>query len=201
MIVPNNYITFNPGLPVPLCNAIVKEGLNRKISKGGIDMEDKADPKPNVQLSIRDSDVAWLNDPWLYRELSPYLRKANIDAEWNFEYDYMECCQFTVYKPGQYYDWHVDQFPRPYQDGLNPDITGKVRKISMSILLNKPDEFTGGELEFDIRGTGKPRLETVDLNNQGSIVFFPSFLWHHVKPVTSGTRYSLVMWVIGRPFK
>ena len=36
---------------------------------------------------------------------------------------------------------------------------------------------------------------------KGSIIVFPSFVWHRVKPVTSGTRYSLVVWHLGRPFK
>jgi len=30
---------------------------------------------------------------------------------------------------------------------------------------------------------------------------FPSFVWHRVKPVTAGTRYSLVVWHLGKPFK
>ena len=36
---------------------------------------------------------------------------------------------------------------------------------------------------------------------KGSIVVFPSHLWHRVKPVTKGTRYSLVVWHLGYPFK
>jgi PKHD-type hydroxylase len=35
----------------------------------------------------------------------------------------------------------------------------------------------------------------------GSIVVFPSFVWHRVCPVTKGTRYSLVIWNLGYPFK
>ena len=36
---------------------------------------------------------------------------------------------------------------------------------------------------------------------KGSIIVFPSFVWHRVKPVTEGTRYSLVIWNLGLPFK
>ena len=35
----------------------------------------------------------------------------------------------------------------------------------------------------------------------GTLIIFPSFVWHRVKPVTSGTRYSLVVWHLGRPFR
>jgi len=201
MILPNYYMKFNPGLPIPLCKSIMQEGLNKNIEKGGIDMKNKDNPQANVKLDVRDSEVGWLNDPWIYKEINPYLKKANEETGWDFQYEYLECCQFTIYKPGQYYGWHVDQFPKPYDDTVNPNIAGRIRKISMSVLLNSPNDFVGGELEFDIRGTGGSRLETIDLNSQGSMVFFPSFVWHQVKPVTSGTRYSLVMWVIGRPFK
>ena len=36
---------------------------------------------------------------------------------------------------------------------------------------------------------------------KGSIIVFPSFVWHRVKPVKKGTRYSLVTWNLGYPFK
>ena len=40
-----------------------------------------------------------------------------------------------------------------------------------------------------------------ELDRQGSIVVFPSFVYHRVKPVTKGTRYSLVIWINGEPFR
>ena len=40
-----------------------------------------------------------------------------------------------------------------------------------------------------------------EILTKGSIIVFPSHVWHRVKPVTSGTRYSLVVWSIGDPFK
>ena len=36
---------------------------------------------------------------------------------------------------------------------------------------------------------------------KGSIIVFPSFVWHRVKPITKGVRYSLVLWHLGYPFK
>jgi PKHD-type hydroxylase len=36
---------------------------------------------------------------------------------------------------------------------------------------------------------------------RGSIVVFPSFIWHRVKPVTEGIRYSLVIWNLGQPYR
>ena len=39
-----------------------------------------------------------------------------------------------------------------------------------------------------------------EIKPQGSMIVFPSFLHHCVAPVTSGTRYSLVIWCCGKPY-
>jgi hypothetical protein len=44
-------------------------------------------------------------------------------------------------------------------------------------------------------------LLNIEILPKGSIIVFPSFLWHRVKPVTRGVRYSLVLWHLGYPFK
>ena len=40
-----------------------------------------------------------------------------------------------------------------------------------------------------------------DILPKGSLVVFPSFVWHRVCPVKKGSRYSLVIWNLGWPFK
>ena len=40
-----------------------------------------------------------------------------------------------------------------------------------------------------------------EIRPKGSLIIFPSDLWHRVRPVTKGTRYSLVIWNLGWPFK
>jgi PKHD-type hydroxylase len=48
----------------------------------------------------------------------------------------------------------------------------------------------------------KPTVrKCAEIAPRGSIVVFPSHVWHRVKPVTKGTRYSLVIWNLGYPFK
>ena len=110
------------------------------------------------------------------------------------------------YKLNQYYDWHCDSWDKPYQNP-GPDL-GKIRKLSMTCQLTDGSEYQGGELEFDFRNYD-PHLrnkkthiiQAKEILPKGSIVVFPSFVWHRVKPVTKGTRYSLVMWNLGYPFK
>jgi len=39
-----------------------------------------------------------------------------------------------------------------------------------------------------------------DAKDIGTIIVFPSFIYHQVSPVTKGKRESLVNWSIGKPF-
>ena len=80
---------------------------------------------------------------------------------------------------------------------------GKVRKLSMTLNLTQPDQYKGGNLKFDFGPhAGRARFKTCkEIRDQGSMIIFPSFVHHQVTPVTSGTRYSLVIWSLGKPFK
>jgi PKHD-type hydroxylase len=156
----------------------------------------------------RHSDVTWLNDTWIYKEIQPYVKLANESAGWNFEWDWSEPIQFTKYKLNQYYDWHADSYHKPYNKKGNKNEDGKIRKLSMTLQLTDGSEYEGGELEFDFRNYDPPlRDEDKHLKQakeilaKGSIIVFPSFVWHRVKPVRKGTRYSLVMWSLGYPYK
>ena len=54
--------------------------------------------------------------------------------------------------------------------------------------------FEGGEFEF--LGHQKP----VETNGVGTVIIFPSYMVHRVRPIKNGTRYSLVAWICGEPF-
>ena len=80
---------------------------------------------------------------------------------------------------------------------------GKLRKLSMTVSLTDPDEYEGGDLEFYFRNTDKgsqPRI-CEEIRKKGSVIIFPSFVWHRVKPVTKGIRHSLVCWNLGYSFR
>jgi len=153
----------------------------------------------------RDSNIVWMNKAWIYKEIHPYVREANEKALWNFEWDWSETCQFTKYNINQHYTWHIDMFTHgSVVDQSNPNLKGKSRKISVTCSLSDPDDYTGGELEINVNHPLKKKKNNIISFNKvkkGSIIVFPSFVWHRVKPVTSGTRYSLVVWNNGRPFK
>ena len=209
MNLTNYYWYFQSVVPSRLCDDIIKYAKSIKDQTaltGGF-----SDPKKLNQKQIkdlkkkRDSNIVWLNDRWIYKEIQPYVHQANANAGWNFQWDFSESCQFTQYKKGQYYDWHCDGWTKPYQRQAGDPSNGKVRKLSVTLTLSDPKDYKGGELEFDFRNLDpdKPRkpVKCKEILPKGSLVVFPADLWHRVCPVKKGTRHSLVMWSLGWPFK
>lgn len=71
------------------------------------------------------------------------------------------------------------------------------RKLSISILLNSQDDYTGGRLTVF---NGLKTNAQIDCE-VGSAVVFPSFQYHEVPPIETGVRYVAVMWLMGPRFK
>ena len=208
----NYYWYFKSALTPKFCDDVIAYANQQKevmALTGGFNKDKKLNKQEILDLKRkRNSDLVWLNDTWIYKELHPYVHEANRNAGWNFEWDWTESCQFTKYKLNQYYDWHCDSFGKLFDDPKNNAIHGKIRKLSMTCQLTDGSEYKGGELEFDFRNydpnmrdESKHRIQCKEILPKGSIIVFPSDVWHRVKPVTSGTRYSLVVWHLGRPFR
>jgi len=211
MNLQNYYYYFQSALTPRFCDELVKYGKlqqeqialtggqTNKINEGKpLDDKDIVDLKKK-----RDSNIAWLNDRWIYKEIQPFIHQANRLAGWNFDWDFSESCQFTKYGPGQHYGAHCDSWESPYANKDNPDTFGKIRKLSVTCSLSDPSEYEGGELEFQFRNQDDPtpKKKCIEILPRGSICVFPSFVWHEVRPVTKGVRYSLVIWSLGYPFK
>ena len=204
----NYYWFFKEAVPPHICDEVVKYGLQIKEQMaltGGYDAHNKLNARQIKDLKKkRDSNIVWLAEHWIYKELHPYIHTANRNAGWNFQWDWSEACQFTKYNKGQYYDWHSDGFQVPY-DKPNTRSHGKIRKLSVTLSLSNPKDYKGGELEFDCRNLDPDKKRNVvtckEILPKGSLVVFPSFVWHRVKPVKKGSRYSLVIWNLGGPFK
>ena len=205
----NYYWYFQKAIPDHICDDIVKYGLQIKEQMavtGGY-----GDPKKLNQQQVkdlknkRDSNIVWLAENWIYKELHPFIRQASANAGWNFQWDWSEPCQFTKYNKGQYYDWHCDSWEGSYNKPNDPNSHGKIRKLSVTLSLSDEKDYKGGELEFDLRNKDPDKKRNTmvckEIKPKGSMVIFPSFLWHRVKPVTKGSRYSLVIWNLGEPFK
>ena len=142
----------------------------------------------NDSSDHRSSVVRWSHDLNIKKMLEPYFLRANSAA---FGFDLgsvhdMEI-QFTEYDAqyrGQYkvhhdIDWNNN--------------TIQHRKLSMVIQLSDPADYEGGELQL----TEVVNPVKNDLQKQGTVIVFPSYLQHAVTPVTEGKRYSLVLWLSG----
>jgi PKHD-type hydroxylase len=138
---------------------------------------------------IRESQIAWLygtDIEFAFRKVTDAVLNLN---EQFFKFDLFgmaEGFQFTRYDaPTGHYGMHIDK-----------TLNGTVRKLSLTIQLSSPDDYEGGELALQF---GKePDLMP---KNLGKMIVFPSYVLHEVRPVTKGTRYSLVAWITGKPFK
>ena len=152
---------------------------------------------------VRKSDVKFINfdngmskADWIFFRLNKIIEDIN-NQFYNFDLNGYESFQYTVYHDHEKgrYDFHMDTIM-----GNNmPDDMYETRKLSMTFLLNEPGvDFEGGD--FQINSGQEKDAETVPLN-KGRIIMFPSFMIHRVKPVTKGTRKSIVIWVVGPKFK
>lgn len=100
----------------------------------------------------------------------------------------------------------LDTFGNPLVENQsateNKNLVAKIRKLSVTLSLNDPSEYTGGNLKFDLGPHNKDRYHTCkEIRPRGSLIVFPSHIYHQVTPVTKGTRFSLVAWNLGKPFR
>lgn len=210
MNLENLYWYFDGILPHRFCDELIKYGNHQEdqLAMTGDQYHKTSKGIPLNETDIknlkkkRDSRVVWLSDPWIYKEIHPYVHGANRNAGWNFDWNWSESCQFTKYETGQYYGWHTDSWAKEYREHNNINYNGKTRKLSVSVLLSDPSDYKGGDLQFKnkMQEEGDELWEPPSLK-KGSIIVFPSFIWHRVKPVTDGIRYSLVLWNLGAPFR
>ena len=157
--------------------------------------------KLKKDFKIRTSDTSWTTEQWIYDLIFPFMYEANKQAGWNLDVTTAEPMQITRYKKGGFHKNHHDGMSDSLSAYNIPDnsfLHGKVRKISMSLILN--NDFEGGDLEFCSYFNGECKIIPVKLN-VGNIIFFLSGVEHRVAPITKGTRYSLVSWFLGAPIK
>ena len=156
-----------------------------------------------VNKKTRDCLVSWVKDSKIYNIINEFFITANKNAGWNFDTSWNETMQYTVYNQKQFYSWHTDQGKEPYpKDYKEKNYAGLTRKLSMTMQLSDPSEYEGGDFCFKWLTTKGVYEDKVDKAKKlGTIIVFPSYIWHTVKPITKGTRKSLVCWQLGKPFK
>ena len=187
MIVTPPYWFWKSELPDSVCDAIIAEGLKLDLKEAVVGYGGDSRVDPNIRKS---KTGFFLASSWVSAITTMYMSRANESA-WKFGITQPQAPQFTMYGLNEFYDFHRDETQYDYitEDSIQKDF----RKLSVVIFITDPNEYEGGEFEFD--------GFTPEIKDRGSIMVFPSFLNHRVKPVTKGTRYSIVNWFVGPPFR
>ena len=176
---------FDNAIDSKMCNKIIKLADKKW---------EKAKTKGEEGQDKRKTNIFWTTEQWLYDIVFGYMQSANRQAGWNFEVDAAESMQIGKYSKGCFYDYHTDgDGVTVYDSPENKWLNNKTRKLSMSIFLN--DNYEGGEFTF----FGDD--EEKSIRGKGTVLVFPSYLYHCVEEVTKGNRYSLVVWFLGPKFK
>ena len=100
MNLTNYYWYFQSAIPERVCNDIVRYGKSlqdQMAVTGGYGNKPLNEKQTKDLKKKRNSDIVWMNDRWIYKEIQPYIHQANRNAGWNFEWDFSESCQFTKY--------------------------------------------------------------------------------------------------------
>jgi PKHD-type hydroxylase len=100
--------------------------------------------------------------------------------------DYMQLAEYNFMESSEYKS-HQDVF------WLNNDSIYH-RKLTCVVQLTNPTEYEGGDLELYNVSEHPNRNE---IRQQGTVIFFPSFVYHAALPITSGIRNSLACWFEG----
>lgn len=172
------------GLPEDQINLILKEGMALAKIKA---------TTFNNNSDVRSSQVSWLTGHQeIQKILWNYVTAANEDAfnvRLDKGHDAGVCeMQFTEYHASEsgHYDWHHD---------VNfANDSGLDRKLSITVQLTDPSEYQGGEF---LLGDVEEPPDPIAIKTKGTVFIFPSYLQHTVRPVTFGTRRTLVAWFEG----
>ena len=180
---------FKSYFPADYCQHIIDTALRREPSEAQIGTRDGIQKDD----SFRRSSIRFVNkgDPeldYLFDELWKLAIRANQD--WFdlhiSKLDYYQIAEYDSANRGEY-KTHHDIF---YMNG-DPYYH---RKLSCVIQLSDPATYEGGDLVFE-HVEHQPNHE--DMRQQGTAIFFPSFIRHAALPVTAGKRYSIASWFDG----
>ena len=93
------------------------------------------------------------------------------------------------YSPGDEYPWHRDS--KNYGEKFDIKFT--------SILNISQEEYQGGDFELFLGEGNSGSIH--QLHDPGTLLIFPSYLYHRVRPVTQGQRKTMNIWFEGPEFK
>jgi len=119
----------------------------------------------------------------------PNLKLLNVDIDFQID----GCIQHITYNPGDHVGWHNDLMDvRAAKSNPKYADLKTNRKLSMTVMLSDPSEYTGGEFVFD------PIIKLNDkVEGKGTVALFTCHSQHKVEEITSGIRNILFIFITG----
>ena len=166
---------YEKAMPWGFCDYVL-DSIDWDVAESGTIFKDTGD---ELKENLRRASIVSQD---LMSPLGSVCKNYLIDGERNGQWAGTICdfdiAQVIKYTQNGHYTWHNDVLPPK---------NGKVRAVSLVMLLNDPSEFEGGLLQI------RDKSDNL-LKNQGDIVVFDAKAEHRVTPVTSGVRYTAVCW-------
>lgn len=167
------------------CDNILEKAKNIPFEEATLGEESKT-----VDNQFRRSDVKWLY-PQEFKQLydDVWRLQIEINKSWfGFHVDNLEYMQLARY------DGNVQGEYKRHKDVFWVTDKPGHRKLSAVIQLTDPDEYEGGDLNF-FECSEYPNPQ--EIRQQGTVIFFPSFIDHQANQVLRGIRHSIAIWFEG----
>jgi predicted 2-oxoglutarate/Fe(II)-dependent dioxygenase YbiX len=128
----------------------------------------------------------------MYKDVAPLLQKIRqrvLDVNKNYfgfdlfetsDYEILHYNKYTIDKQSEY-GWHSDACKNECYD------------FKLTVLLNLSEQYSGGGFELFLNGPKEMREYSVP----GSLLIFPSWIPHRVKPISDGVRVTLSQFYSG----
>tara|TARA_Y100000114_G_scaffold100901_1_gene94026 strand:- start:4002 stop:4574 length:573 start_codon:yes stop_codon:yes gene_type:complete len=186
-----NIIVAKKALSPEVCNKIIEIAKPNFVPAKIGDLKSS----PDLERNIRESHVSWFDKPFKYIDIMHPIQKMICDI--NFKFYGFDLWGHEPFQITKYDEKNKGKYD-PHVDGAYDDPSNKiVRKLSVSIQLTSSEYYEGGNLVFP---DDKNNFNIDDSREQGTAIFFPSYVKHGVEPVTKGIRFSLVCWSNGPNF-
>ena len=130
--------TTTPLFTPDQCRQIIDCGSRQPPQKAQVGM---GKPGGGYDTKKRVTTISWIpfkELSFMYQDLNRFIQKCNENHFGFGDIRITEQAQFTEYPEGGFYDWHMDC-------DVNMQHEPPVRKLSMTLLLNDPSEFEGGD--------------------------------------------------------
>lgn len=187
------YRLWSGAIPNSVCDAVVDEFSDEGLYPSHVQ---RVTGEGAVDPAVRRADHTFV-DPshWVGAFVSHYATEANL--VWNLDLTGLGTLSFIRYDEGGHFQWHVDALTYDQSQYRFP---GELeRKLSVTVNLSDPAEYDGGDLEF-MNSVGQ-LVSQGETRTQGSVIVFPSTVCHRVTPITRGTRFVVVGWMVGPPLR